>query len=457
MTTPQGTEYRMVLAGADGKIIDSFLPDTVMPQAELVAHLAEIKKPEGGWPSESLASAVRASLAKADSALQSAPVASVAGKTGAVSLAVADLTDSSAVGRNVLTASSAAAARSAIGAGTSSLVLGTTAGTAAEATHTHAYSALTGIPATFTPAAHQHEIGHVNNLSAQLDTLSGRIDSHTHTSAALTDATTTGKALLTAASAAAARTAIGAGTSSLALGSSASTAKPGDWMPSAANLTDATEVGRAVLTAADPAAARTAIGAGTSTLELGTTATTAKRGDYTPTWTEVSAKPSTFPPSTHSHVISEVTGLQTALDSKAAASHTHTAAQLSDATATGRSLLTATDAAAARTAIGAGTSSLTIGTTASTAAAGNDSRLTNQRVPTDNSVSNVKIVDGAVDNAKISVNAAIALSKLAAGKGLGFVNGTPTDIKTEIVTEAQYAAYDAAAKADPTYVFLVRP
>lgn len=48
-----------------------------------------------------------------------------------------------------------------------------------------------------------------------------------------------------------------------------------------------------------------------------------------------------------------------------------TAAQISDATTVGRNVLKAADAAAARTAIGAGTSSLAIGTTASTAAAGN--------------------------------------------------------------------------------------
>lgn len=59
----------------------------------------------------------------------------------------------------------------------------------------------------------------------------------------------------------------------------------------------------------------------------------------------------------------------------AAASHTHTALQVSDSTATGRSVLTAADAAAARTAIGAGTSSLALGTTAGTAAAGDDSRI----------------------------------------------------------------------------------
>lgn len=56
---------------------------------------------------------------------------------------------------------------------------------------------------------------------------------------------------------------------------------------------------------------------------------------------------------------------------KALIGHTHTASQISDSTTVGRSVLTATDAAAARTAIGAGTSNLALGTTASTAKAGN--------------------------------------------------------------------------------------
>jgi Major tropism determinant N-terminal domain len=53
------------------------------------------------------------------------------------------------------------------------------------------------------------------------------------------------------------------------------------------------------------------------------------------------------------------------------AAHTHPSSQIADSTATGRSLITAADAAAARTAIGAGTSSLAIGTTGTTAMAGN--------------------------------------------------------------------------------------
>jgi|GEM_PF-3052361 len=62
--------------------------------------------------------------------------------------------------------------------------------------------------------------------------------------------------------------------------------------------------------------------------------------------------------------------IDTALASKAATSHSHTASQISDSTATGRSVVTAADAAAARTAIGAGTSNLTLGSTSTTAKAG---------------------------------------------------------------------------------------
>lgn len=124
-------------------------------------------------------------------------------------------------------------------------------------------------------------------------------------------------------------------------------------------------------------------------------------------WAGVTGKPATFAPSTHAHAITDVTGLQTALDSKQAsgsyvltgdtrlsdartptggaggvlsgtypnpgfavdmatqaeldavatakadAAHAHTAANISDSTAVGRAVLTAVDAAAARAAIGA--------------------------------------------------------------------------------------------------------
>ena len=51
-------------------------------------------------------------------------------------------------------------------------------------------------------------------------------------------------------------------------------------------------------------------------------------------WADVTGKPSTFPPATHTHVVADVTGLQDALDGKqasgsyAAATHTHVVADV---------------------------------------------------------------------------------------------------------------------------------
>ncbi|MDV6277219.1 hypothetical protein R3Q06_27365 [Rhodococcus erythropolis] len=77
-------------------------------------------------------------------------------------------------------------------------------------------------------------------------------------------------------------------------------------------------------------------------------------------------------PTAHTHTIGNITGLQTALDGKSATSHTHAAADISDATTVGRNVMKATDAAAARSAIGAGTgtSNLAVGTTSTTAMRG---------------------------------------------------------------------------------------
>lgn len=112
-------------------------------------------------------------------------------------------------------------------------------------------------------------------------------------------------------------------------------------------------VGRAVYVAATAADARAAIGAGTSSLVIGTTGTTAAAGNDS-----------------------------RLSDARTPTAHTHPATAISDSTTTGRAVLTAANAADARTAIGAGTSNLAIGTTAGTAAAGNDSRLADARTPT---------------------------------------------------------------------------
>lgn len=43
---------------------------------------------------------------------------------------------------------------------------------------------------------------------------------------------------------------------------------------------------------------------------VGTTATTAKAGNYVPTYAEVKDKPTTFAPAAHTHKIADITGLE---------------------------------------------------------------------------------------------------------------------------------------------------
>lgn len=145
---------------------------------------------------------------------------------------------------------------------------------------TVAWADITGKPATFTPT-----IGNTGTTAKAGNWVP-----------AWSDVTGKPAVIAAGADAAAARSAIGAGTSNLTIGTTATTAKAGNYQPTAANISDATAVGRSVLTAVDAAAARTAIGAGTSNLAIGTTSTTAKAGNYVPAWTEVTGKPATFTP-----------------------------------------------------------------------------------------------------------------------------------------------------------------
>jgi len=186
-----------------------------------------------------------------------------------------------------------------------------------------------------------------------------------------------------------ARTNIGAGTSNLVIGVTGTTAMagnktftaaevgaaPASHTHTAANISDATTVGRNVLTATDATAVRGVIGAGTSSLVIGTNAGTAKAGDYAPPAATESASgvvelATTTEATTGTDTVRAVTpaGLKIVADTKAPTVHTHTAANISDSTLIGRSLITAVDASAARNTIGAGVSNIVIGTTAGTAA-----------------------------------------------------------------------------------------
>ncbi|MHB0864742.1 head fiber protein [Paenibacillus sp. SEL3] len=90
----------------------------------------------------------------------------------------------------------------------------------------------------------------------------------------ITDASEIGKTVLKAADASVARTAIGAGTSNLKVGTGAGDAKAGNYAPAVADISGATALGKQLMAVADAAAARTAIGAGTPV----SAATTAANG-----------------------------------------------------------------------------------------------------------------------------------------------------------------------------------
>ncbi|MDD7813705.1 hypothetical protein PP713_14135 [Mycobacterium sp. CSUR Q5927] len=110
-----------------------------------------------------------------------------------------------------------------------------------------------GTLASLTTTEKSNLVAAINELVTTIGS-GGSIDADS-----ITDATTIGKALIRAVDAATARSAIGAGTSNLALGTTSSTAKAGDYQPAAANISDSTSAGRTLLTAASTAAQRTAL------------------------------------------------------------------------------------------------------------------------------------------------------------------------------------------------------
>jgi hypothetical protein len=90
-------------------------------------------------------------------------------------------------------------------------------------------------------------------------------------------------------------------------------------------------------------------------------------------WNDLTDKPATFPPSSHTHPISEVTNLQTSLDGKAATSHTHTASQVTD-------FNTAAAAAAPVQSVAGRTGAITLAVAdVSGAVSTSDSRLSDER------------------------------------------------------------------------------
>ncbi|QBP31705.1 hypothetical protein SEA_PIPER2020_25 [Mycobacterium phage Piper2020] len=145
------------------------------------------------------------------------------------------------------------------------------------------------------------------------------------------------------------------------------------------------------------------------------------------------------------HIEDGIEGAHEGLDDKADLAHDHVLADVTDVTSTGAAIAGAADNDAALEALQpelgnkiheivdyyatneldvqvdasdvvSGTLSINripVGSSGSTVCVGNDSRLSDQRTPLDNSVTLAKIQDGAITNAKINTGAAIAKSKLA--------------------------------------------
>lgn len=205
------------------------------------------------------------------------------------------------------------------------------------------------------------------------------------------------EALLESNNEAGARAAIGAGTSNLKTGTGATDAKPGDWLPKGADIQGLSAVLASLMSAADAATARQAIGAGTSSLTVGNDSTQAKAGNWKPvvadvtditllavqnllknTGSALSVADRTVLKSILGFGQSDLTLGSTSVTAKAG-DWKPASADISDVTSSAvlafmryaGTDLTAAQQLALRNIMGAGTSSLAIGTTATTAKAGN--------------------------------------------------------------------------------------
>ncbi|MGB4761862.1 MAG: hypothetical protein WBP12_00730 [Candidatus Saccharimonas sp.] len=260
---------------------------------------------------------------------------------------------------------------------------------------------------------------------------------------------------------AAARSSIGAGTSDLTLGTTSTTAKPGDYMPDWADIGGKPSV---IAAGATQAAARSAIGAGTSNLVIGTTSTTAKAGDYAPAWIEITGKPSVIAAGATQADARTAIGAGT---SNLVLGTTSTTAKSGDyapswVDITDKPTVVGAGAtqADARAAIGAGSSNLTIGTTSTTAKAGD-------YTPTKSEIGIANIDNTSDLNKPISTAAQTALdAKADLVNGVIPTNQLPALALTSVVsvvnqtamlalTSAQVQPGDIAVRTDGAGTFVL--
>lgn len=187
-------------------------------------------------------------------------------------------------------------------------------------------------------------------------------------------------------------------------------------------------------------------------------------------WASITGKPSTFTPSAHTHTSADVTDFAAAVvaaappttnaslltsgtladarlsaavttslskaDTASQPGHTHTASAISDSTTTGRSVLTSTDAAAARTAIGAqasgsyaaATHSHAIGDVTGLQTSLDGKQASGSYAAASHTHAASDIASGTLDNARVNWAAPLALGSTTAAAA------TVTDLKADTLT-----------------------
>ena len=149
-----------------------------------------------------------------------------------------------------------------------------------------------------------------------------------------------------------------------------------------------------------------------------------------------------------SFTVAKTTGLQAAIDGRVPTSRTVTA---------GTGLTGGGDLAADRTL------TVTYGSTAGTAAQGNDPRLSDARVPTSHAATHAaggadelaiageQITSGTIPPARLATGVPVAGTYL---DGTGAWTALPADTNTQVRVLSQ-AAYDAIAEKDPAFLYVI--
>lgn len=258
------------------------------------------------------------------------------------------------------------------------------------------WSAIAGKPSTFTPATHTHAIADVTGLQTALDAKATPADVTAAVSSVI-DAAPAALDTLNELAAALGDDASFASTMTTALSAKAPLASPTftgtvsgvtKAMVGLGNVDNTSDASKPISTATQTALDAKAAATHTHVIANVTGLQTALDGKQAA---------GSYAATVHTHAIADVTGLQTALDGKAASSHTHTSAAITDFT-------TAVQAAAPAT---TNASLLTSGTLAdarlsSSVVLTGDARLSDARTPTAHShglISNAGVLGAGVYSA----------------------------------------------------------